>query len=210
MIPCASRVFRVNQNGFQSEPPFLIDDVHIGSNCGTTSHWRLSLLGDLFRPRAAFSSITMNIATCRLLHLTETRTHGYLIITTMPHSDNKRPPPFSLRLTPDERQQLENQAGRLSLGAYIKAILFPSETAGQSRKPRTRSKSLVKDYKVLAEVLAKLGASRLASNINQLAKAVNSGSLPVTPETEAALQTACRDLRAIKHMLMKALGIRER
>ncbi len=31
--------------------------------------------------------------------------------------------------------------------------------------------------------MGKLGESRLASNINQLAKAANSGSLPVTPDT---------------------------
>lgn len=126
----------------------------------------------------------------------------------MPDTDNKRPPPFSLRLTPEERQQLESQAGGLSLGAHVKARLFQSERGTQPSK--SRGKFCIKDHKALAEVLAKLGASRLASNLNQLAKAANSGSLPVTPETESALQAACRDIRAIKHMLMTALGIQER
>jgi hypothetical protein len=67
----------------------------------------------------------------------------------------------------------------------------------------------VKDRRALAHVLSMLGASRLASNLNQLAKAANSSSLPVTPETESELQAACRDIRTIKHLLMTALGIQE-
>ena len=96
----------------------------------------------------------------------------------------------------------------MSLGGYIRACLFGGN--GPVIKKQTRSKSPVKDQKALAEVLAKLGASRLASNLNQLAKAANSGSLPVTPETENALQAACRDIRAVKRLLMTALGIQER
>jgi len=128
--------------------------------------------------------------------------------TIMPNFESKRPPPLSLRLTPDERRQLENKAAGMSLGGYIRACLF----GGNSTviKDRTRTKIPVKDHKALAEVLAKLGASRLASNLNQLAKAANTGSLLVTPETESALQAACRDIRAIKRLLMTALGIQER
>ncbi|WP_088343733.1 MULTISPECIES: hypothetical protein [Rhodomicrobium] len=129
----------------------------------------------------------------------------------MQDTDNtKRPPPFSLRLTPEERQQLERRAAGTSLGAYIRACLFGEGDANPAIKRRTRSKFPVKDHKALAHVLSQLGASRLASNLNQLAKAVNTGSLPVSPETESDLQAACRDIRAIKHMLMTALGIQER
>jgi hypothetical protein len=126
----------------------------------------------------------------------------------MTNSKTKRPPPLSLRLTPDERHQLEDQAVGMSLGGYIRACLFDRNSPGI--KNQTRIKIPVKDHKALAEVLAKLGASRLASNLNQLAKAANSGSLPVTPETESALQAACRDIRTIKRLLMTALGIQER
>lgn len=117
----------------------------------------------------------------------------------MPDTNNKRPAPFSLRLTPEERRQLEDKAAGMPLGGYIRACLF-----------QKRGKLPVRDNKALAHILSKLGQSRLASNVNQLAKAVNTGSLPVTPETENALQAACRDIRAIKQMLMKALGIQER
>lgn len=67
--------------------------------------------------------------------------------------------------------------------------------------------SPVWDAEALGRVLGALGQSRLSSNLNQLAKAVNTGSLPVTPETEADLVAACRDVAAMRSLLMRALGI---
>jgi hypothetical protein len=52
-----------------------------------------------------------------------------------------------------------------------------------------------------------LGQSRLSSNLNQLAKAVNTGSLPVTPETERELRQAARDVMVMRRMLIDALGL---
>ncbi|MCE8511054.1 hypothetical protein KBY28_21655, partial [Ruegeria pomeroyi] len=66
--------------------------------------------------------------------------------------------------------------------------------------------SPVKDAEALGRVLGALGASRLSSNLNQLAKAVNTGSLPVTPETEADLVAACEEVRALRDDLLRALG----
>lgn len=43
-----------------------------------------------------------------------------------------------------------------------------------------------------------MGRSRLSSNLNQLAYAVNIGSLPVTPETEAELLAALRDVQGAR------------
>jgi len=114
--------------------------------------------------------------------------------------------PFSLRLTARQRRTLETRAGGLLLGEYIRSRLFSDEPGDQ---PVRRHPRPVKDHRALAEVLAKLGASRLASNLNQLAKAANSGALPVTPETEEALQEACQDMAAMKAMLMTALGLKE-
>ncbi len=117
---------------------------------------------------------------------------------------NKTPTPFSLRLTFEERASLEQSAGSQPLGAYIRSKLLGGKAA--RRKKRTRTRKPLKDEKALSELLGKLGQSRLASNINQLAKAANSGSLPVTPETEKALQDACGDVRSMRIMLMRALG----
>lgn len=107
------------------------------------------------------------------------------MISTMQRRRKRRsiPPPFSLRLTFEERARLERDAAGMSLGAYIRSRLF-----GDDPPPRrTRSKFPVKDKAALAKVLAALGASRLSQNLNQLARAVNIGAFPVTPETGAAL-----------------------
>jgi hypothetical protein len=58
-------------------------------------------------------------------------------------------------------------------------------------------------------VLASLGQSRIANNLNQLAKAVNIGALPVTPETESEIVEACAAVSAMRRDLMRALGIGE-
>lgn len=114
----------------------------------------------------------------------------------------KYPPPFSIRLTFEERARLDSERGRMPLSAYIRERLF-----GDDATPRKRQgNSPVKDAEALGRVLGALGGSRLSSNLNQLAKAVNTGSLPVTPETEADLNEACREVRSLREDLLRALG----
>ena len=114
----------------------------------------------------------------------------------------KYPPPFSLRLTLEERARLEAEAGDLPLGAYIRERLLGDDVAPRTR----RGNSPVKDKEALGRVMGALGATRLSANLNQLAKAVNTGSLPVTPETEAELQEACRKIADMRADLLRALG----
>lgn len=111
------------------------------------------------------------------------------------------PAPFSLRLTFEERAALEKAAGNMPLGAYIRSQAL----GGKESRRRKKRRRPIKDHKALAYVLGELGKARLASNLNQLARAVNTGSLPVTPETEKALQEACNDVRKMRIMLMRAL-----
>lgn len=112
------------------------------------------------------------------------------------------PPPFSLRLTCDERARLDELRGTKSLSAYIRQQLF-----GDAAAPRKKGgTSPVRDADALARVLGALGQSRLSANLNQLAKAVNMGALPVTPETEADLAAACRDVSEMRIDLLRALG----
>lgn len=115
----------------------------------------------------------------------------------------KQPPPFSLRLTFEERAQLEQDAAGMSLGGYIRSIIF-----NQTRpKRRTRNKNPVKDHQELGKLLGELGRSRIANNLNQLAKAANSGSLEVTPDTEKSIQDACTDIYWMRRTLISALGM---
>ncbi len=116
----------------------------------------------------------------------------------------KRPAPFSLRLSAEERARLIHEAKGVPLGAYIKAKLF-----GDGAPLRIRRSGLaVEDRKELAQVLALLGRSRLSSNLNQLAYAANIGSLPLTPETEAELRDALKDVRTLRRLLLNALGLK--
>jgi hypothetical protein len=117
-----------------------------------------------------------------------------------------RPPaPFSLRLSAEERAQLERDAGGLPLGEHIRRRVLGEDRSARRRIPRRPSP----DHELLARVLSELGRSRLASNLNQLAKAANAGALPVTPDTEAALAAACSDVRVMRMTLLRALGLIE-
>ena len=118
-------------------------------------------------------------------------------------SKEQTPSPFTLRLTFEERAQLERDAAGLSLGAYVRSRVFDTTRAA----PRRRGKFPVKDQKALASVLAMLGQLRLTNNLNQLARAANTGSLVMTPDAEVTLKGACRDIASIRHMLMVALGL---
>ena len=116
----------------------------------------------------------------------------------------KREAPFSLRLSFEERAWLERESAGMPMGAFIKSRLF-----GSSCKPRhTRGKAPVKDHKALAELLACLGASRLSNNLNQLAKSANSGTLYFDYDTKRDIARACDDIRTMRLLLMRALGMR--
>lgn len=116
----------------------------------------------------------------------------------------KREAPFSLRLTFEERAQLEAAANGEPLGAYIKSVLFAQDLP----KTRRRRSAPIADQKALARVLAALGGSRLSSNLNQLARALNTGTLPVHPEIEDELREACGDIARMRAELIEALGLK--
>lgn len=113
-----------------------------------------------------------------------------------------KPVPFSLRLSREERDQLEQAAAGMPLGQFIRQKLFDCDLTPR----RTRGQTPIKDHAALGRVLGALGGSRLSSNLNQLAKAANLGALPVTPDLETELFEACDTIRAMRRDLMIALG----
>jgi hypothetical protein len=115
--------------------------------------------------------------------------------------DAKTAAPYSMRFTEEERATLETEAGRLPLAAHIRSRLFSAPT------PRKRFKRPVEGDQVLSQLLVELGKSRIGSNLNQLAKACNSGDLAVAPETAQAIQAACADVDVMRQALLKALGM---
>lgn len=116
---------------------------------------------------------------------------------------SKYPPPVSLRLTFEERTRLEQDAIGMSLSAYIRSRLFDNKTSPRRKRQKVR----IKDHKILAQLLGLLGQSRIASNLNQLAKASNKGALPVTTDIEKEIKEACAYVKHIREMLIEALGL---
>lgn len=114
----------------------------------------------------------------------------------------KTPPPFSLRLTFEERAELERRAGSKPLGQFIREQCL-GEAAEKRNGKRRRPKV---DHALFAKALALLGGSRLASNMNQLAKSAHIGALPVTPDLTSDLDRACADIRLMRQLLLRALG----
>jgi len=119
----------------------------------------------------------------------------------------KKLPPFSLRLTFEERARLEELAGDEPLGGYIKRKVFDGKGAC-TKRARSRVRRPIKDEASLARLLAMLGNSRIANNLNQLARAANIGTMPVLPDTERDLRRACADIALMRRELLRALGHR--
>ena len=114
------------------------------------------------------------------------------------------PRPFSLRLSDYERAVLRQRAGRRSLGEYIRNVLFGDKASPRAVKHRNPSEA----DKEHAAQLAGLGQSRLASNMNQIAKAAHMGALPVTPDLVEELWKACEDIRTMRRALVGSLGLK--
>ena len=124
--------------------------------------------------------------------------------TSPPRNKPKRryTPPFSMRLSKGERDFLDKHSGTQSWAAYIRGRVF-----GQQAENRRKVKKPTVDSAMLALVLSELGQSRLASNINQLAKAANIGALDITPEIEKEIETACQEIQTMRALLITALGV---
>ncbi len=121
----------------------------------------------------------------------------------------KAPPPFSIRFTDDERARLNRDAGTLSLAAYIRLKLFAGEDYPPTKRNATRKRRQPSvELAVLGHMLGGLGQSRIASNLNQIAKAANMGALPVTPELEQELLEACAAVKTMRHELITALDVK--
>ncbi|WP_237072522.1 hypothetical protein [Pseudaestuariivita rosea] len=116
----------------------------------------------------------------------------------------KRPAPFSLRLTENERAVLERKAGALPLAAYVKSVVL-DEKAPRYRKRRRAPEA---DQQLLAHILARLGASDTHRNLQQIAQAVQDGTLLLDDDTHASLTVAIAEVAWMRVTLMQALGLK--
>lgn len=123
-------------------------------------------------------------------------------------SNNQKPkrkyhPTLQICLNQEQREKLEKWADGRPIAAYIKDVLFVEE-----RKPERSHGIILEDKKLFAKALGVLGQSRLASNLNQLAHAVNRGCLPVNQETQQAIFKACTSVIYMRDSFMKAMGLK--
>ncbi|MBA4226216.1 MAG: hypothetical protein C0456_06245 [Hyphomonas sp.] len=112
-----------------------------------------------------------------------------------------RPHPFSIRLSPSERAQLEAEAQGMPLGAYIKRKALSG--------PALRQRASVADREALAQILALLGQSRISNNLNQLAHAANLGILEQTTEEQAELAFCLASIAQMRGLLIQSLGLKD-
>ena len=134
-----------------------------------------------------------------------------LDVAIRPARRKKRPAPFSMRFSDEERAELDRRRGVLSLAAYIRLELFSADEVGRAKPSRTFKRKHYApsaELSIIASMLSALGQSRLAANMNQIAKAANIGTLPLTPELTRDLNAACVDIASMRKALLKALGLR--
>ncbi|GLQ36797.1 hypothetical protein GCM10007908_04170 [Rhizobium albus] len=94
------------------------------------------------------------------------------------------------------------EAAGAPLGAYIK-----EKVLGSAPVRKRRAGQAVQDREALARLVAVLGKSRLFQNLSEMADAARSGSLPVSPELEEELTAMLAEIRALRQMLLTALGL---
>jgi hypothetical protein len=122
-------------------------------------------------------------------------------MTMSKKEQEKRIYPFSIRLTFGERAILEQSAGHMPLGAFIRKKVLDGMTEERKRKTK-RPRRPIKDDVAMAMLLAELGNAKLANNLNQLAKAANEGSLLITPDTEQAIRDAYTEILWMRRTLV--------
>ena len=89
----------------------------------------------------------------------------------------------------------------MPLGAYIKRKALNG--------PALRQRASIADRAALAQILALLGQSRIANNLNQLAHAANLGILEQTPEEQAELAFCLASIAQMRGLLIQSLGLKD-
>lgn len=114
----------------------------------------------------------------------------------------KYPSPITFRPTVEERAMLKANAGGMSQSAYIRQCLFGKKA----------SKRIVPEVgrMLLAQILARLGETRISNNLNQIAYHANYGSLVLDEITVEELNEACLHVAWMRTQLIEALGLKDR
>jgi hypothetical protein len=112
--------------------------------------------------------------------------------------NRKQYPRLSIRLSENERLDIESRAQRagLTMGGYCKHVIFNTEPPRQSRRP-------VPEKAELSRLMGQV--SRVGANINQIARQLNMHSAIDVVE----ITSAVADVSELRASIMKALGYPE-
>ncbi|MEW7009635.1 hypothetical protein [Lentilitoribacter sp. EG35] len=113
---------------------------------------------------------------------------------------NTQTKPFSMRLTFEERANLESRAGKKSLAEFVRSKLFNKDEI-ENRKEKYKGRT------ECAKILGLLGRSEIAKNLNELSRAAKSGSLIVSPDTQVMLDQSIADIHIMRNALLNELGV---
>ena len=122
---------------------------------------------------------------------------------TVAKGKKRRTPPYSIRFTEKEKAILTREANGRPWSDLIRERVFSTDHTF-----RQRGRKDMDQRKAVSAALGQLGQSRLASNMNQIAKALNTGSMPITPDLHAELRQACDHIRAMREALIESLGVK--
>jgi len=110
----------------------------------------------------------------------------------------KRLSPLSVRLSAEQRAQLENDAVGMSLNAYVLSKLFDA--------PK-RKKQPTKRDKAIASALRRMSHAGIATFLASLIVAQEEQRLGLSPDEEAELREAYAECFRIRRDLIEALGL---
>ncbi len=113
----------------------------------------------------------------------------------------KYPSPITFRPTDEERVMLKTDANGMSQSAYIRKCLFGKKVSKRV-VPET-------DRMLLAQILARLGETRIPNNLNQIAYHANCGSLVLDDVTIEEINEACVHVAWMRTQLIEALGLKD-
>jgi hypothetical protein len=117
----------------------------------------------------------------------------------------RRASSISIRVSDAEREALKRNAGKQSVGAFVR-----ERALREDQKPRRKASSTPSiDYALLAQLLGKLGKSDQVSCLFLLSVAAEADRVELAGKERAALEVACADIRDMRSMLMQALGLRD-
>lgn len=121
-----------------------------------------------------------------------------------PKPMRERVPPVSIRVTAEERAQLQKAADGQSMNGYLRSRIFGPAA---SPEPRMRGKAPVKDYEALARVLAALGRSGIPDALSRLTAMQERRRMGSQGAADIALERACADIAIMRAELIRALGL---